>query len=90
MRVQAVKHRSVLTFVYIYVLNEILSTEIGRILFATDDFFQVAENLIMKNDPVWDEHKFTTFGKSIVLYIFTFFSNHTMFHRKVDGRMGDA
>lgn len=35
----------------------------GRILFATDDFFQVAENLIMKNDPVWDEHKFTTFGK---------------------------
>ncbi|KAI8846227.1 galactose-binding domain-like protein [Chytridium lagenaria] len=31
-------------------------------LFATDDFFQVAENLIAKDDPVWDEKKFTEFG----------------------------
>ncbi|KAJ3109182.1 hypothetical protein HDU97_008581 [Phlyctochytrium planicorne] len=34
----------------------------GKILFATDDFFQVAEHLIMKDDPVWDEKKFTEFG----------------------------
>ncbi|KAJ3316383.1 hypothetical protein HDU76_001847 [Blyttiomyces sp. JEL0837] len=35
----------------------------GKILFATDDFFQVAEHLIMKDDPIWDEKKFTEFGK---------------------------
>ncbi|KAJ3214669.1 hypothetical protein HDU67_001375 [Dinochytrium kinnereticum] len=34
----------------------------GKILFATDDFFQVAEHLIAKDDPVWDEKKFTEFG----------------------------
>jgi hypothetical protein len=36
----------------------------GKILFATDDFFQVAEHLIAKGEPVWDEKKFTQFGKS--------------------------
>ncbi|KAJ3403801.1 hypothetical protein HDU80_003705 [Chytriomyces hyalinus] len=35
----------------------------GNVLFATDDFFQVAETLILKQDPVWDEKKFTPFGK---------------------------
>ncbi|KAI8619159.1 Allantoicase domain-containing protein, partial [Chytriomyces sp. MP71] len=35
----------------------------GSVLFATDDFFQPAESLIAKNEPVWDEHKFTPFGK---------------------------
>ncbi|KAJ3417227.1 hypothetical protein HDV05_006433 [Chytridiales sp. JEL 0842] len=40
-----------------------LSSVGGKILFATDDFFAVAENLIVKADPVWDEKKFTQFGK---------------------------
>ncbi|KAJ3131281.1 hypothetical protein HK100_006553 [Physocladia obscura] len=35
----------------------------GNILFATDDFFQVAEHLILKEEPVWDEKKFTLYGK---------------------------
>ncbi|RKO87767.1 Allantoicase domain-containing protein [Blyttiomyces helicus] len=34
----------------------------GSVLFATDDFFAVAENLISKPDPVWDEKKFTEYG----------------------------
>ncbi|KAI9328285.1 allantoicase, partial [Obelidium mucronatum] len=35
----------------------------GSVLFATDDFFQVAESLILENEPIWDADKFTPFGK---------------------------
>ncbi|KAI8911580.1 galactose-binding domain-like protein [Gorgonomyces haynaldii] len=35
----------------------------GRILFSTDDFFAVAENMISHTAPVWDEQKYTVFGK---------------------------
>ncbi|KAG7190147.1 hypothetical protein KM043_006277 [Ampulex compressa] len=35
----------------------------GRILFATDDFFAVAENLLKDEEPVWKEGLFTEFGK---------------------------
>jgi len=34
----------------------------GQILFSTDDFFAVAENLISSTDPIWIEDKFTEFG----------------------------
>ncbi|KAJ3021447.1 UNVERIFIED_CONTAM: hypothetical protein HDU68_009622 [Siphonaria sp. JEL0065] len=35
----------------------------GSILFATDDFFQVAESILLEHEPVWDATKFTPFGK---------------------------
>jgi ureidoglycolate hydrolase len=35
----------------------------GLVLFATDDFFAVAENMIEVNDPVWDEQRYTEQGK---------------------------
>eukprot|EP01135_Chromosphaera_perkinsii_P004903 Nk52_evm8s304 gene=Nk52_evmTU8s304 len=35
----------------------------GKILFATDDFFAVAENLLIEEEPVWDASRFTEFGK---------------------------
>ncbi|KAJ3037686.1 hypothetical protein HDV00_001408 [Rhizophlyctis rosea] len=35
----------------------------GRVLFATDDFFQVAENMLLPTEPVWDANAFTEFGK---------------------------
>ncbi|KAJ1552010.1 hypothetical protein HK405_013049, partial [Cladochytrium tenue] len=41
-------------------LSELASSG-GRILFATDDFFQIAEHLIRKDDPVFDPKAFTEF-----------------------------
>jgi allantoicase len=35
----------------------------GKILFATDDFFAVAENMISKAEPEWIETKYTEFGR---------------------------
>ncbi|KAI8801746.1 allantoicase-like protein [Cladochytrium replicatum] len=35
----------------------------STILFATDDFFAVAENLISPKDPIWLADKYTEFGK---------------------------
>lgn len=35
----------------------------GRVLFATDDWFAVADNMIMPHDPVFIPDKFTEFGK---------------------------
>ena len=35
----------------------------GKVLFATDDFFAPAENMISRTEPVWDEAKYTQFGK---------------------------
>lgn len=35
----------------------------GKVLFATDDFFAVAENMISNSEPVWDADKYTEFGK---------------------------
>ena len=35
----------------------------GTVVFATDDFFAVAENLLKEDEPVWDASKFTEFGK---------------------------
>ncbi|XP_043272867.1 allantoicase-like [Venturia canescens] len=44
--------------------NELASaTNGGRILFATDDFFAIAENLLENGEPVWKEHLFTDHGK---------------------------
>ncbi|KAH6580966.1 hypothetical protein BASA60_002641 [Batrachochytrium salamandrivorans] len=36
-----------------------VETNGGKILFATDDFFAVAENMIAASNPVWDEAKYT-------------------------------
>ncbi|XP_017715768.1 PREDICTED: probable allantoicase, partial [Rhinopithecus bieti] len=35
----------------------------GKILFATDDFFAPAENLIKSDSPCFKEHEYTEFGK---------------------------
>ncbi|XP_077009210.1 putative inactive allantoicase isoform X2 [Tamandua tetradactyla] len=35
----------------------------GKILFATDDFFAPAENLIKSDPPIFKEHEYTEFGK---------------------------
>ncbi|XP_008059862.1 probable allantoicase [Carlito syrichta] len=35
----------------------------GKILFATDDFFAPAENLIKSDNPIFKEHEYTEFGK---------------------------
>ncbi|XP_014396026.1 PREDICTED: probable allantoicase [Myotis brandtii] len=35
----------------------------GKILFATDDFFAPAENLIKSDSPRFEEHKYTEFGR---------------------------
>lgn len=35
----------------------------GKIIFSTDDFFGVAENLIKLEEPIWKEGLYTTFGK---------------------------
>ncbi|KAM4866704.1 putative inactive allantoicase isoform 2-T2 [Thomomys bottae] len=35
----------------------------GRILFATDDFFSPAENLLKSTSPSFNEHEYTEFGK---------------------------
>ncbi|KAJ3252180.1 hypothetical protein HK103_001791 [Boothiomyces macroporosus] len=37
----------------------------GRILFATDDFFAVCENLIAPQEPVWDPNTYTPEGKEM-------------------------
>ena len=34
----------------------------GKIVFASDDFFAVAENMISKSEPEWIETKYTEFG----------------------------
>ncbi|XP_001624748.2 allantoicase isoform X1 [Nematostella vectensis] len=45
-------------------LNNLASAEVGaKILFATDDFFAVAENLLNPAPPEWKEGVFTAFGK---------------------------
>ncbi|XP_071477967.1 allantoicase-like [Diadema antillarum] len=45
-------------------LNDLACKKVGgEILFATDDWFAVAENLLQDNDPVWWEGEFTLFGK---------------------------
>ncbi|KAJ8683424.1 hypothetical protein QAD02_019216 [Eretmocerus hayati] len=44
-------------------LQEVSSEESGgKILFATDDFFAVAENLLAKDEPKWNDD-YTEFGK---------------------------
>ncbi|XP_004648108.1 probable allantoicase [Octodon degus] len=35
----------------------------GKVLFATDDFFAPAENLIKSESPTFKEHEYTEFGK---------------------------
>ncbi|XP_043783823.1 probable allantoicase [Cervus elaphus] len=35
----------------------------GKILFATDDFFAPAENLLKRDNPRFKEHEYTEFGK---------------------------
>ena len=35
----------------------------GRVLFATDEWFAIAQNLLSPAEPLWDEHKFTEYGK---------------------------
>ncbi|XP_045021117.1 probable allantoicase isoform X2 [Bubalus bubalis] len=35
----------------------------GKILFATDDFFAPAENLLKRDNPSFKEHEYTEFGK---------------------------
>lgn len=35
----------------------------GKILFATDDWFATAENLLSSTDPIFIPGKFTEFGK---------------------------
>ncbi|KAL6047216.1 hypothetical protein STEG23_021901, partial [Scotinomys teguina] len=35
----------------------------GKVLFATDDFFAPAENLIKSDSPIFKEHEYTQFGK---------------------------
>ncbi|KAJ3364860.1 hypothetical protein HDU91_002424 [Kappamyces sp. JEL0680] len=37
----------------------------GKVLFATDDFFAVAENAIEDHDPVWDPNSYTPEGKEM-------------------------
>ncbi|KAJ3269284.1 hypothetical protein HDV01_001613 [Terramyces sp. JEL0728] len=37
----------------------------GKILFATDDFFAVCENLIAAHEPVWDPNTYTPEGKEM-------------------------
>lgn len=45
-------------------LNNLISEKLGgRILFATDDWFAVAENLLKESDPEWREGEFTECGK---------------------------
>ncbi|KAJ3081136.1 hypothetical protein HK102_002554 [Quaeritorhiza haematococci] len=45
-------------------LAELASESVGgKVLFATDDFFAVAENMIKRGEPVWDESRYTEFGK---------------------------
>ncbi|KAJ3227009.1 hypothetical protein HK099_003632 [Clydaea vesicula] len=45
-------------------LNELANDCVGgKILFATDDFFQVAESMLLNGEPVWDLNKYTEFGK---------------------------
>ncbi|TPX50511.1 allantoicase [Synchytrium endobioticum] len=49
------------TFSY---LPDLASAALGaQILFATDDFFAVAENLILPTDPKWDKDAYTPYGK---------------------------
>ncbi|XP_014469576.1 PREDICTED: probable allantoicase [Dinoponera quadriceps] len=45
-------------------LLEVSSEKNGaKIVFATDDFFGVAENLLKEEEPVWKENEYTNFGK---------------------------
>lgn len=45
-------------------LNDLACERVGgKILFATDDFFAVCENVIKHETPVWKEGVFTEFGK---------------------------
>ncbi|XP_074614432.1 allantoicase-like isoform X1 [Acropora palmata] len=45
-------------------LNDLASNGVGgKIVFATDDWFAVAENLLKPSDPEWHEGVFTSFGK---------------------------
>jgi allantoicase len=40
-----------------------LSTNGGKILFATDDFFAEAENMIAPAEPIFDPNAYTPEGK---------------------------
>ena len=45
-------------------LNDLASDAIGgKIIFATDDWFATAENLLKNFQPEWKEHEFTECGK---------------------------
>ncbi|XP_074103885.1 putative inactive allantoicase [Cotesia typhae] len=45
-------------------LTELISeSNGGKIIFATDDWFAVAENLLKDEEPVWQEDAYTEFGK---------------------------
>ncbi|KAH0566723.1 probable allantoicase [Cotesia glomerata] len=45
-------------------LTELISeSNGGKIIFATDDWFAVAENLLKDEEPVWQEEAYTEFGK---------------------------
>ncbi|KAI8927118.1 galactose-binding domain-like protein [Entophlyctis helioformis] len=37
----------------------------GKILFATDDFFAVAENMLKRSAPVWNDTTYTEYGKEM-------------------------
>lgn len=37
----------------------------GKILFATDDFFAVCENMIQDSEPVWNPSTYTSEGKEM-------------------------
>ncbi|KAJ3128375.1 hypothetical protein HK098_004622 [Nowakowskiella sp. JEL0407] len=61
----------------------------GKVLFATDDFFSVAENMISPSDPVWNE-EYTEFGKLLSLQFrnFTLCTNAILLilrYRQMDG-----
>lgn len=47
-------------------LTDLVSRKVGgEVLFATDDWFAVAENLLKEDEPVWWEGEFTDFGKKM-------------------------
>ena len=43
----------------------VLESNGGKIIFATDDFFAVAENMISPSQPAFDVEKYTAFGKEM-------------------------
>ena len=44
-------------------LNNPFSQVGGKVIYSTDDWFAVAENLLKPTEPEWKENEFTEFGK---------------------------